>query len=729
MRRVLWIVATPVAVVSLFAAWPVYHVYFDRSGLPDLAAFLRFEPPTIGAIRDGRGEVLIELAREYRRVVTYDEVPGILREAVLAAEDRNFFSHSGVEYRAFPRVVRKAAGFSVASWRRGEGFRTYFPQGGSTLTQQLVRGYFLQELTARENSDLLLRNGAGARLVATILGVRPTNKLLRKMEEVRVSLWLEDELERRFGSREAAKRQIFARYASFIYLGNGRYGFSAASEYYFGKPLASYTPEDGGQAALLAGIGKSPLLYAPVPGNERPLQRRNAILALMARNGSISEGLAKRCQAEPVRVAARREVKTDAPGAIADVLEELTRLGGSRFGVEDLFAGRISVRSTLDGRVQAVVNAALENGLALYERRHRNSKGTIQGSVVVLRNSDAGILAEAGGRRQFQGRVARYSDLNRVTGSLRQSGSAWKPLVYLAAFRQGLDLDMDLPDDPIEVSLGADRGTKWIANYDDRFEGPIPARRALAGSRNAVAVWIAREIGVEQVNRTARQLGIRTPLQPYISTALGASEVRLLELANVYRAMATGTVAVPHAIERVTDASGRTVLHEASRITPDPGWDWPAEADFRLIQEGLRGVVRLPEGTAHALDAPDFPIPVMGKTGTTSDFRDALFVGSTWGPRGITVAVRIGFDDNRPLGSGETGSRAALPIFREILLRSYEGGLLGPVPRFPPEIEARIDGYLAARTEPPLGTDGLLTAGFSEVPPTPSPPAPRRPAP
>jgi penicillin-binding protein 1A len=189
------------------------------------------------------------------------------------------------------------------------------------------------------------------------------------------------------------------------------------------------------------------------------------------------------------------------------------------------------------------------------------------------------------------------------------------------------------------------------------------------------------EIGVDRMIKTSRQLGIRSPLQPEITTALGASEVRLLELAGAYRAMASGILAEPHIIDRVTDASGE-VLYEASRSAVEIG-----STDLSLIQEGLRGVVRLPEGTAHALDSRDFPVPVMGKTGTTSDFRDALFVGSTYGRHGVTVAVRIGFDDNRALGEKETGGRTALPIFREIMLRVYARQLVGRVPSFPREIE------------------------------------------
>src|SRR6266571_1749854 len=561
-RKGMWLVAPLLALLCLLPAVRLVHyIYFDRSGLPDLERFIRFEIPTTGEVYDAQGTVLVELAREYRRVVSYDEVPPVLRDAILAAEDRNFFTHSGVEYRALPRVVYKTIVHSVAAW------------------------------------------------------------------------------------------------------GNGRYGFAAASEYYFGMPLSSYTAEDAGNAALLAGITKSPRDYAPVPGDPRPLRRRNEILALMARNGFITADVAKRSQAEPVLVATENTIKTQAPAAINTVFAELKEHG---FAMEDLFQGRILVHSTVDERVQTIVNEALENGLALYEERHPEAQGVIQGSVVVLRNKKAAILAEAGGRQIYKDRHTRYSDLNRATGSLRQPGSAWKPLVYLAAFRQDLDLNTTVPDQPISVAMGANRPVKWITNYDHRFKGPIPMRQALAESRNAVAVWITRKIGVDEVITTSQEFGIRTPLQPYITTALGASEVRLLELAGAYRAMASGILAEPHIIDRVTDASG-AMLYEAFPST---------------LEAGATGLSLIPE---------------MGKTGTTSDFRDALFVGSTYGPAGITVAVRIGFDDNRTLGDKETGGRTALPIFREIMLRAYRQELVGPVPEFPRAIEERIDQYLVGQ--------------------------------
>jgi penicillin-binding protein 1A len=674
----------------------VEHVYFDRDALPELAPFILFQPPTTGEVLDARGEVVIQLAREYRRVVTYEEVPLVVRQAILAAEDKNFQRHSGVDYGALPRVVQKTAWRSLVEWKNGSGLRLRLPQGGSTITQQLVRVYFLEYLTARRNNDAVFTHGLTVpRLMSAILGAPATNKLLRKLEEVRLALWLEEAMRRQYGTREQAKREIFARYASFIYMGSGRYGFGAASEYYFDKPLAGYTIGDAGRAALLAGIAKSPRDYAPVAGSSRPRERRNQILALMARNGYISEELALRSQTEPVGVVRPAVAKTEAPAVIEQVLTEIQEHGAPRFAVEDLFQGKIRVGSTVDQRVQKVVNEALENGLAAYEKRHPRARGLIQGSVVVLANANAGVLAEVGGRQLYNLRSSRYSDYNRATESLRQPGSVMKPLVYLAAFREGLTLDATVPDEPISVPLdSAEGGIKWIGNYDDKFKGRIPARQALAESRNAVAVWLARDIGMEKVIRTCRELGFRTPLQPYISTALGASEVQLLELADAYRAMASGLRAVPHVIARVTDSNG-ALLYKA----PGAAGKIPLPS-LALIQEGLRGVIRLPGGTAHALSGGGFPIPVMGKTGTTSQFRDALFVGSTYGPQGITVAVRIGFDDNRTLGDKETGGRTALPIFREIMLRVYKDALVGTVPQFPREMEDRIDEYLVAPAGP-----------------------------
>ena len=684
--------------VAVVAAAVTYHVYFDRDNLPDPGGFVRFEFPTMGTVYDAHGQPLKEMSSESREITRYGELPPIVREAILAAEDKNFYSHSGIDYSGFARVLCKIRFGNLMGRLVKMGSRdaannsAIFPQGGSTITQQLVRGYFLKAMTEQENGDRLRHGGRLARVLSGVIGARMVNMLARKMEEIRLSLWVEERMREQFGSKRRAKEEILARYASFIYMGNGQYGFARGAEYYFGRHLGTFTVEDADKAALLAGVAKSARRYAPSASEtKRVLERRNQTLALMAARGYISAGQARRARQRPIEVVAQHKDKTIEASAVVDnVLDELaSRQDG--LSVKDLQQGRIQVYSTVDAGVQQIANQALEHGILQYEKRHPAASGLLQGSVVVLRNGDAGILAEMGGRQFYKDRSSAYADYNRVTKSLRQPGSAMKPIVYLAAFQVGtFDLGTVVPDEPISVANGNEQDMKWIANYDGQFKGMIPVRMALAESRNAVAIWITEQIGVGSVLQMARSLGIRTPLRPYVTTALGASEVNLLELANAYRTIASGILTQPYIIRKIVRDSGEVLAY--GRHPSSPVY---VEGDaLSLIQEGLRGVVRMPTGTAHALDSSVFPIAVMGKTGTTNEFRDALFVGSTYGPEGITVAVRIGFDDNRSLGSRETGGTLALPVFREVVLRAYGEKLLGPAPRFPAEMERRIDTFL-----------------------------------
>ena len=686
------------AVALVLAAAGFYHIYFDRRSLPDLEAFTRFEFPTIGHIYDAHDRPIKEMGSESRQITRYEDIPPIVRDAILAAEDKNFFSHSGVDYTGFARILCKVRLGDLIGrlWKMGRrdsaNSSAIFPQGGSTITQQLVRGYFLKTATAQENSDLLRHDGLLAGMLSSVIGARTVNMLVRKVEEIRLSFWVEEQMREHFGSKRRAKEEILARYASMIYMGNGQYGFAKGAEYYFGRPLGTLTPEDADKAALLAGTAKSARYYAPSASDaKRVLQRRNQTLTLMAARGFISTEQAQRARQRPIEVVPQHKDKMTGASAVVDtVLDELTARQAD-LSVKDLQQGRIQVYSTVDAGVQEIANQALERGLLVYEKRHLSNRGVTQGSLVVLRNRDAGILAEAGGRQVYEDRSSAYVDFNRVTKSLRQPGSAMKPIVYLAAFQEGtFNLESMVPDEPISVANGRGQDVKWISNYDGQFKGMIPLRLALAESRNAVAIWITEQIGVAGVLQTARSLGMNTPLRPYATTALGASEVNLLELANAYRTIASGILTQPYVIRRIVRDSGEAMADSEHPSSPvRVGGDALA-----LIQEGLRSVVRMPTGTAHALDSRDFPIAVMGKTGTTNEFRDALFVGSTFGPEGITVAVRIGFDDNRSLGHGETGGRVALPVFKEVVLRAYGEKLLGPVPRFPAEMEQHIDVFL-----------------------------------
>ena len=707
--------------VALLAVFECYHVSFDRDGLPDLGPFTRFEFPTIGHVYDTNGRPLIELARERREIVQYADIPPIVRDAILATEDKRFFSHDGVDYSSMPRVLAKvrvgALLGRIATGGRHDNTsgQAIFPQGGSTITQQLVRGVFLQRQTSLENSYQLRNVGILPRALSSVIGARNVNMVLRKREEIRLSLWIEQQMRDRFGSKRRAKEEIFARYASFVYMGNGQYGLARAAEYYFSRSLSTFTAADADKAALLAGIAKSPRDYAPAAKDPAPVvRRRNQILALMAAEGFLSEDRRTAAIRQPLpSVEPHTSQPFQSSAVIEHVLDEL-RASHAELSLDDLLQGRIQVFSTVDARIQHIASDALEHGLERYEARHPAVRGLVQGSVVVLNNRNGNILAEVGGRQVYRGQPCSYSDLNRVRHSLRQPGSAMKPIVYLAAFRRGFTLETLVPDEPISVPMGRTTPEKWISNYDGQFKGLIPIREALAESRNAVAIWITTQIGIDAVLQTSRNLGVRTPLQHYATTALGASEVNLLELATAYETIASGLRVEPHVIRRVLRDSEELV---GAFRQPDVGVQVTDRA-LALIQEGLRGVVRIPTGTAHALNSAGFPIAVMGKTGTTSEFRDALFVGSTYGVDGITVAVRIGFDDNRSLGQRESGARVALPVFQEVMLSVYRDKIAGRPPSFPWEMEERITQYL--QSDDPAQVVGLGVPAASDGPGAPA---------
>ncbi len=689
------------ALAALVVAFNIYYVYFNKKDLTDIEPLIRFEEPATGEIFDSEGKVIIQLAKEYRRVTAYEDIPTVVKEAILSAEDQRFFEHHGIDKtamaRSFINNLLHSAITTTKFWDRNRKVspEIVFIQGGSTLTQQLVRLYFLQKIKSVENNDKLIVENWETKMLASIpfVGIKNTNKLWRKREEIRLSIYTEKEFVKRFGSKQRAKEEIMSRFVSFVYLGNGRYGFDAASEYYFDKRIKELELDDAPKAAFLAGLIKLPI-SSKASNFTRQLSRKNHILDRMAINHYLS--FLEADQLKKVKIdLSPSKIKTEAPSVVSDILNEIKKHG---YNADQFFEGRFAIYSTTNLEIQKIANQALENGLRTYEERYPEAKGKIQGSAVVLKNSDGAILAEVGGRQVFNSRNIAYTDFNRVKHSLRQPGSAFKPFVYLTAIKNGWTLAATIRDAPIAVPMGSikignkwvKRPPKWIKNYDGKFKGFIPLRQALAESRNAATIRLASIMGMADVIKTARLVGIKTQLEPYITTAIGASDVNLLELANAYRAMASGIYTEPYAVEKITDRNGKIIFVKNNTTRPlDIG-----QSALEQIQEGLRGVVRIPGGTAHSLDNKDFPIPVMGKTGTTNDFRDVLFIGSTYGKDGITVAIRIGFDDYHELGDKETGGRTALPVFKEIMLNIYKNNLTGPVPEFPEEIEKNIYNYL-----------------------------------
>jgi penicillin-binding protein 1A len=343
-RGIAYLLVCITVITAALVAVGFHHIYFDRTNLPDIGPFTRFEFSTTGHVYDANDQPLAEVARQYRQITTYEDIPPIVRDAILAAEDKNFFSHNGVDYSIIPRVLGKVRiGPLVARLVKLGGQDevngpAIFPQGGSTITQQLVRGHFLknltgfQNLTAQENIVQLRQGVLLPRALSCMIGARSANMLVRKLEEIRISLWVEKEMQERFGSKRRAKEEILARYASFIHMGNSQYGFAAAAEYYFNRPLATFTVYDTDKAALLAGIAKSPRYYAPsAKETGRVLRRRDQTLGLMARNGFISRDKLREAEQRPIPVVARHKDKVlQAAAVVENIFEELK---GRRAGV------------------------------------------------------------------------------------------------------------------------------------------------------------------------------------------------------------------------------------------------------------------------------------------------------------------------------------------------------------------------------------------------------------
>lgn len=706
---IFWLGITFVLVIAGCLLYYLYlDLYFNPEKAPNVKPYIEFHAPVTGVIRDTNGEAIIELAKEsqYRKVVAYDQIPPIVRRAILSAEDERFFSwhHHGIDYRAITRAITYNLSSTIAkSIERGE-LVIVRSEGASTLTQQTYRLWFLSEVTKLEKSGSLIATNILTNSLSSFIDVETINSFTRKLMEVRGSIWLNGQMAEIYGSKIEGKKQDFVRFANYTYFGNGRYGVEAACEYYFGYSCQKLTSQDADKAALLAAIIKSPAVYGPRQSqsdkaSNRQIERRNRVLRQMYGNDYIKYSQLESLTKKPLEIVFYKD-QTIAPSVVGDTLKEANSSHG--LSSDDVYGGYVQLNLTVDLRIQKIANEACEKGLQEYEQRHPESKGLVQCAAVVLRNGDGAILAEVGGRQWYKGRRYRYFDLNRVNRA-RQAGSAFKPFVYLTAFMNGWTPEKMISDSPIGIPMGYGRGSHPIHNYDGKFLGSIPVCEALYRSRNAPTVRLVlsigkgsfEESGMKKVIDTAKLLGVKSPFHSaldhkgrtvyYPTSALGASEINVLELANAYREIASGLSAEPHIIRRIITRNGEIIFEKTNNIKPSE-IDKPA---LEMVESCLRKVITTPGGTAYSLTVEKFPVPIAGKTGTTDDFRNALFAGFTHGPNGVTVVARIDFDDNSQLAPKETGSKAALPIVKYIFHKVYEQNLVGPAPKFPEAIENR----------------------------------------
>ena len=528
-------------------------------------------PPTI-EIAGMDGSIIATRGEMPGANVSLKELPKYLSQAFIAIEDKRFYSHFGID----PTGIARAAVTNIL--HRGVS------QGGSTLTQQLAKNLFLtQERT-----------------------------LQRKMQEAELALWLE---------RKYTKAEILELYLNRVYFGSGAYGVEAAAQRYFGKSARNVTlPE----AAMLAGLVKSPSRLAPNRNPEGAERRAQIVLTAMADSKFITDA-----QAQAAIVKPSYAVKPVGAGTINYVADWIGEVLDDLVGQIDQ---NIVVETTIDPKLQNVAETAVIDELAA-----KSVKFNVTQGALVAMTPDGAVRAMVGGRNYAE------SQFNRAVTAKRQPGSAFKPFVYLTALEAGLTPDTVRQDAPLDV-----KGWK-PENYSREYFGAVTLTQALAMSLNTVAVRLGVEAGPANVVRTAHRLGIASKLEPNASIALGTSEVSLTELVGAYAAFANGgMIAAPHVVTKIRTPQGKVLYARA----PDP--------QTQVIDQRYVGMMNammhetLVTGTARKADIPGWS--AAGKTGTSQDFRDAWFVGYT---ANLVTGVWLGNDDNSPTRKATGGG---LPV-------------------------------------------------------------------
>ena len=709
-----WSAITGVVVLSVIAlagfCLAIYSALLFHD-LPDPTDLTDYHPPTATRVYAWDGTLIGEFSRERRIFVPYEQMPPQLVNAFLAAEDRNFFQHSGIDYQGLGRAVLK----NVVNVTRGRRL-----EGGSTITQQVAKNILL-------NSDASVG---------------------RKLKEAILANQLESTL---------TKSKILELYLNEIWLGYRSFGVGAAAYNYFGKSLSELTLEE---CAYLAALPKGPQNYQPIRNKDAAIRRRNWIIGEMANLGWASPENARAAmatdlvvQAEPSRARYR-----DADYFLSEVRRRaLLTLG------DKVDEGGYYVRTTLDSRLQTAARIALMQGLEQYDRRHgwRGAMGHVEikpgwekvakslappaerrdwrsavvettgsGVRVLLTDGQRGVIQPADvswanatkgfkvgdlvfveqtkvqgqfALRQtpivngalvamdpYSGRILAMvggysyslSKFNRATQAMRQPGSAFKPFVYAAALENGFTPASMVEDAPIKLR-GATADKKWEPeNYDKGYRGLLYLRKGLEQSLNTMTVRLAQSVGMNKIRDLAIRFGIVADMEPVLAMSLGAGETTPFKLTAAYAPFINGGRRVePHLIEMVQDRDGSPLLRADQRDCVACNNGFSGEGSPRLLETGteildpitayqvtsmLKGVVE--HGTAFQVSS--LGRPLAGKTGTTNEYRSAWFVG--YSPE-IVVSVFVGFDDNRPLGRSETGAVAAIPIFMEFMRTALKG--------------------------------------------------------
>jgi penicillin-binding protein 1A len=583
------------------------------SRMPSPESVANFRPPASTRILDCKGRVIFDFFQEKRRPVPLESIPACLRDAVVAVEDKRFYSHWGIDLARIP-------GLALSMVKHAGGIK-----GTSTITQQLARSMFLT----------------------------PEKSLARKLKEMALAVELE---------RHYSKAEILEMYFNQIWFGGSVYGVEAAAEKYFGKTAARLSPVE---CATIGAMLANPSVYSPYNHPDRLLTRRNFFLTRMFRLGRISQKELDAGLKKPLMV-----LPPGTGGNLAPYfVEEVRRYMIEKYGYDFVYKSGAVIYTTLDLDMQRAANKALFARLGQIEKDYR-LKPTLAGyDSMAKRDSTIGPPKYLQGallamdvrtgyiRALIGGRDFKHSEFDRATQAKRQAGSAFKPFVFVAAVDNGATAaDIEL-DSAITIRIPG-QPLYQPHNYDTKFLGHISLRRALALSRNLVAVRLITKVGPELVARYANLMGITDRLQPVYSLALGSVEVTLLDLTNAFNTLAGNGIRVkPIMVMRVVDARGmvleETRPEEQPVLRPQTAY---------VVANMMQSVVN--EGTGAVIRQLGYEGLAAGKTGTTDDYADAWFIGFT--PE-ITCGVWVGFDKRKTIFRGATGGGIAAPVWADFM--------------------------------------------------------------
>jgi len=560
--------------------------------LPEINHLKLFKPSSVTTVFSSDNQVITRFYLEKRFPVSISTIPKSLVDALIVTEDRNFYNHSGVNLKAILRAI-------VQDIKARE-----FKQGASTLTQQLAKTLFLS----------------------------PEKSILRKIREAILAV----QIERRY-----TKDEILELYLNLIYMGSGAYGVEAAAQTYFHRSVANLTL---GQAALIAGLPKAPSVYSPLNNPKLAKKRRSIVLRQMRLGNIISPQAQTLANKEPVTIGPKIPPLSNAPFFVAYLKNRLKLHPGLTTG----FSNGLNIYTTLDLRLQLIAEAsATKQTQRLRTRMKKNgfNNPIPECALIAIDIQTGGILSMVGGIDYLN------NEFNRAVQAKRQPGSAFKPFVYATALGLGYSQRHTLMDAPLRYSQGKNK--YWdVKNFSRKYSGEMTLRKALALSKNTPVVRLLEKIGSQAVIDFAQKAGISSPLNPYLSLALGTSEVSLLELTSAYLPFANkGIQVTPSCITRIMDVDDRIIFQNSINRQ-----SIMSRQDAAVIANMLKAVIF--EGTGKK--ATHIKKDIAGKTGTTDNYKDAYFIGLS--PK-IALGVWVGNDDASSLGPYETGAKAALPIW------------------------------------------------------------------